>query len=121
MKMFESAVMRSTLTDAVGSDGGDLGLDIGRLQTTFPSVTLSKLKGLLPFGAAQASFHGIADELLWSNLLLRRSFLDLLQQLAWKFYVLSCHGSILLHFRQTLTYRVAPPRGKVGEKRPKHT
>jgi hypothetical protein len=82
---------------------GDLGLHIHRLQTTFPSVTLSKLKGLLPFGAAQANFHGIADELLWSNLLFRRSFLDLLQQLAWKLYILGCHGSILLHFRQPLT------------------
>ncbi len=54
----------STLTDAVGSQCGDLGLHISRLQTTFPSVTLSKFKGLLPFGAVQANFHGIADNSL---------------------------------------------------------
>jgi hypothetical protein len=90
MKMFESAVMRITLTDTVGSDGADLGLHISRLQTTFPSVTPSKLKGLLPFGAAQANFHGIADKFLRSNLLFRSSFLDLFEQLAWKSYVLGC-------------------------------
>jgi hypothetical protein len=81
MKMFVSAVTRSTLTDAVGPDGGDLRLHVCRLQTAFSSVALSKFKSLAPFRAVQTSFHGIPDELLWGNLLFCGSLLDLLKEL----------------------------------------
>jgi hypothetical protein len=62
MKMFVSAVTRSTLTGSVGPDGGDLRLYVCWLQTAFPSVPLSKFKSLAPFRAVQASFYGIRGE-----------------------------------------------------------
>jgi hypothetical protein len=80
MKMFVSAVTRSTLTGAVGPDGGDLRLYVCWFQTAFPSVALSKFKTFAPFRAVQTSFHGIPDELLWGNLLFCGSLLDLLKE-----------------------------------------
>lgn len=86
------------LTEAVGPGGGDLRLHVGGLQTTFPGVPLSKFKSLAPFNVAQASLHGIADELFWRDLFFCSSFLDLLKQVAGKFYSFGRHGSILLFF-----------------------
>jgi hypothetical protein len=80
---------------AGGPDGGDLRLHICRRQTTFPSVSLSKFQSFAPIGAAQVSFHRIADKLLRGNFLFCSSFLDLLKQLCGKPYALDCHGSIL--------------------------
>jgi hypothetical protein len=76
MKMFASAVTRSTLTGSVGPDGGALRLYVCWLQTAFPSVPLSNFKSLAPFRAVQASFYGIPDELLWGNLLFCCSLLN---------------------------------------------
>jgi hypothetical protein len=96
MKMFVSAVTRSTPTGSVGPDGGDLRLYVCWLQTAFPSVPLSKCKSLAPFRAVQASFYGIPDELLWGNLLFCGSLLNLLKEMARKSYALDRHSSILL-------------------------
>jgi hypothetical protein len=96
MKMFVSAVTRSTLTRAVGPDSCDLRLYVCWLQTAFPSVPLSKFKSLVPFRAVQASFDGIPDELLWGNLLFCGSLLNLLKELARKSYALGRHSTILL-------------------------
>jgi hypothetical protein len=121
MKVFVSAVTRSTLTGAIGSDDGKLRLHVCKPKTTFPSVCSPKFQGSCAIQTGSASFDGIADELFGVIRSCAAASLTFSSSWPRSPYVLGCHGSILLLLGPPSTDRGTPDlrrkRGRVNTDR----